>query len=72
MPDEHESAIAAWLDLPTTKREIAIVAERHPDWSSYEVHQFVLSMEMLVALEVYGQEPDIELPPPEPGEPWRG
>jgi hypothetical protein len=79
-PDEHESAAAAWLDLPETQREIAIVQRRFKDWSSYEVAQFVLSMQMLVALEVYGSE-EIEIDPnqiilPEipdedPPEPWR-
>jgi hypothetical protein len=68
MPDEHESAVAAWLDSPSTQREIAVIRRRFPDWTPYEVYTFALGMETLVALDVY------EIPsddPPPPDEPWR-
>ena len=69
MPDEHESAAAAWLDLPETKREMEIVRKRYPAWSSYEVASFVLSITMLTALDVY--EIDIPVDPEDDDPPWR-
>ena len=70
MPDEHESAIAAWLDSASTKRELGILNARFPNWTEYERYSFALQMEMLVALDVYEI---TELPPPDddPPEPWR-
>jgi hypothetical protein len=69
MADEHESAIAAWLDSPATMREISILLRRFPQWSQYEVYSFALQMEMLVALDTYEMP---EIPPPDDDpEPWR-
>jgi hypothetical protein len=69
MPDEHESAIAAWLDSNSTKRELGILYERFPNWTDYERYSFALQMEMLVALDTY-ELPDIP-PPDDDPEPWR-
>jgi hypothetical protein len=69
MADEHESAVAAWLDNPQTQREVAIIRKRFPEWKDYEVYSFALSMETLVALDVY----EIIEPPDgdPPDEPWK-
>jgi hypothetical protein len=69
MPDEHESAIAAWLDSVSTRRELTILADRFPHWTDYERYSFALQMEMLVALDTY-ELPDIP-PPDDDPEPWR-
>ena len=69
MPDEHESAVAAWLDSPSTKRELGILNQRFPDWTPYERYSFALQMEMLVALDVYEI---TELPPPDDARPNPG
>jgi hypothetical protein len=53
MPDEHESAIAAWLDSVSTRRELTILGDRFPHWTEYERYSFALQMEMLVALDTY-------------------
>jgi hypothetical protein len=69
MPDEHESAIAAWLDSVSTRRELTILGDRFPHWTEYERYSFALQMEMLVALDTY-EMPDIP-PPDDDPEPWR-
>jgi hypothetical protein len=69
MPDEHESAIAAWLDSVSTRRELTILGDRFPHWTEYERYSFALQMEMLVALDTY-ELPDIP-PPDDDPEPWR-
>jgi hypothetical protein len=69
MPDEHESAIAAWLDSVSTRRELTILGDRFPHWTEYERYSFALQMEMLVALDTY-ELPDIT-PPEDPDEPWK-
>jgi hypothetical protein len=84
MPDEHESAFAAWLDLPETRREMEVIKSRLSRYgeipSLFEVLQIALSMEMLVSLNVYGDRDEadlvIELPPKPPDdddepEPWK-
>jgi hypothetical protein len=69
MSAEHESAVAAWLDNPTTQREIAVLTERFPKWTPYEIYSFALQMEVLVALDVYEI---TDLPPDDPpDEPWK-
>ena len=69
MPDEHESAIAAWLDSASTRRELTILSDRFPHWTEYERYSFALQMETLVALDVYES---TELPPPDDDpEPWK-
>jgi hypothetical protein len=68
MPDEHESASAAWLDLPETQREMRIIEARYPSWSSYEVASFVVQVQMLTAFDVYEMP---ETPPDDDPEPWR-
>ena len=78
MADEHESAVAAWLDSPETKRELDIMRERFPNWTEFQRVQIALSMEILTALDVYGSETITlaEIPPPpppddDPPEPWK-
>jgi hypothetical protein len=81
MPDEHESASAEWLDHPSTQREIAVVKARYPNWTEFEVIMFVLQMEVLVDLNVYGSKIDDEADPDrllemvdpdeEDDEPWK-
>jgi hypothetical protein len=69
MSNEHESAVAAWLDSPTTQREVAVIRKRFPSWTEPQVYAFALQMEMLVALDVYEI---TDLPPDDPpDEPWR-
>lgn len=68
-PDEHESAAAAWLDSPSTQREIAIIRKRFPAWQEYQVVSFALQVAIMVDLNLYGA------PEPEPDddeftEPW--
>jgi hypothetical protein len=53
MPDEHESAVAAWLDDPFVQREIAITRSRFPSWDDYHVMQFTLSVMTYEALDFY-------------------
>jgi hypothetical protein len=66
---EHESAVAAWLDNPTTQRELLVLFKRFPLWTEYERYSFALQMEMLVALDVYEI---VDLPPDDPpDEPWK-
>jgi hypothetical protein len=54
MADEHESAVAAWLDDPDTRRELQIIGDRFPRWDEYQRTTFCLLMEMMIALNVYG------------------
>ena len=54
MPEEHESAAAAWLDNPGTRREMEIISDRFPNWDQYQVTSIVLLMELMVALNIYG------------------
>lgn len=74
MQPEHESAVAAWLDDISTKREVDIVKQRFPGISELDAAQFALNMEILVALNLYG-EPDIIIErrtdDDDPPEPWR-
>jgi hypothetical protein len=78
MPDETESAVAAWLDHADTRREMQIIKDRFPRWSDYQVTTMALMMELVVALNIYGSptattETLIELPDDdEDDEPWRG
>lgn len=80
MADEHESAFAAWLDSPETKREMDIIRRRLDyDISEYEAIQLALQMEILVAMNVYrDEESDITIEinkPPEdeidPADRWK-
>jgi hypothetical protein len=70
MADEHESAVAAWLDNPQTQREVAIIRKRFPTWRDYEVYSFALQIETLASLDVYEI---VDLPPDDPpdNEPWK-
>lgn len=58
MQPEHESAVAAWLDDISTKREIDIVTQRFPGIDAYHAAMFALQVEILVAMDLYG-EPEI-------------
>jgi hypothetical protein len=68
MSDEHESAVAAWLDSPETLRELAILRDRFPEWTEFQRTQIALSMEILAALNVYEGEPDITIEINKPAE----
>ena len=69
MPDEHESAVAAWLADPGVQREIAVTRKNFPDWTEQQQIQFTLCVLTYVALDTYEI---TELPPPDdPDEPWR-
>jgi hypothetical protein len=61
MPDERESAVAAWLDDPYVQRELSVTKQRFPDWSPYEVYHFTLGVLTYAELNIYG---DIEIDPP--------
>ena len=55
MPDERESAVAAWLDNASTKKEIAIARQRLAKMGSgADAVLFALGIEILAALEIYG------------------
>lgn len=80
--DEHESAVAAWLDSPETQRELQILGDRFPDWTEQQRIQLVMSMEILVSLDLYGdRDADInieinnvkpeDLPDAEDDDPWQ-
>jgi hypothetical protein len=76
MPDETESAVAAWLEHADTRREMEIIKNRFPRWSDYQVTTMALMMELVVALNIYGSpttEKLIEIEDEDdPPEPWRG
>ena len=57
MPDEpeHESAIAAWLESPDTRREMKVLHDRFPRWNEYEITTVTLLVELMVALNIYGR-----------------
>lgn len=55
MPDETESAAAQWLESADTKRELSIISDRFPNWTEYERTSFALLIEVMVALNVYGE-----------------
>lgn len=55
MADDHESAVTAWLNHPTTKREIAILRKRFPSWKDSAIHQFALTVEILSGMDFYGE-----------------
>ena len=74
---EDKSAVAAWLDLPSTKQEMTAARKRlallgtDPGLAPF----FVLGIEILAALEVYEittLDSVTELPPEDPKEPWQG
>jgi hypothetical protein len=75
MPDEHESAFAAWYNSPETQREMTVIrrAFPHGEWdcalTDYQIVQLALQMQILVALDVYEVPP--ETPPDDDPEPWR-
>ena len=58
MARDRESAVAAWLDQPSTKREIAIAQCRLSlmgrEVSTYDATMFALGIEILSALNIYG------------------
>ena len=61
MADEHESAVAAWLDDADTKRELKIIQDRFPRWNEYEVTTMAMLMELIVALNIYGSGVDVDV-----------
>lgn len=81
MPDETESAVAAWLDSKETQREIDIARKRlirvggNPD----QAWLLAILVELLANLNIYADPPDIpvveveELFPDEDedDEPWK-
>ena len=78
MADDHESAVAAWLDSPETKRELSILYDRFPTWSDFQRIQIALSMEILVSLNLYTDERDADVDitiikpdDDDPPEPWK-
>jgi hypothetical protein len=62
MPDETESAVAAWLEHADTRREMQIIQSRFPKWNDYQVTTMALMMELVVALNIYGSPTLTELP----------
>lgn len=67
MPDERESAVAAWLDDPSTRREIAIAQSRlallqyDPNRPQsvpiFQAVMLALGVELLASLDIYGGGP---------------
>jgi hypothetical protein len=83
MPDETESAVAAWLEHADTRREMQIIQSRFPKWNDYQVTTMALMMELVVALNIYGSPSQVELTATDEKlldledddddkEPWRG
>lgn len=79
MPDEHESAVAAWLADPTTQREIAILKKQFAAWRESDVYLFAVMMEILTGMDFYGTPPVTDVgnvggsgsTEDEPPEPWQ-
>ena len=75
MTDETESAVAAWLDQPSTQRELLIAKRRLLKLNSAADPVYVcLMIEILAALNIYGAPEEAEeMDPEDPNEePWRG
>jgi hypothetical protein len=53
--DEHESAVAAWLDDSSTKREVSILRRRFPSWRESDCYQLALLVEILSGMDFYGE-----------------
>lgn len=68
MPDETESAVAAWLDSPSTVREVKIAMGRL-GCDQYQATLFALCIEILAAVDLYGPPTDDD--PDDPDEPWK-
>jgi hypothetical protein len=76
LPSEYESAVAAWLDDPDAKREVAILKGRFPHWHDSAIHLFAIQVEILSGLDFYGDrmlsldEPE-ETTDDDDEEPWK-
>jgi hypothetical protein len=53
--DEHESAVAAWVNDPSSQREVAILQKRFPSWRESDCYVFALLVEILSGMDFYGE-----------------
>ena len=72
-----ESAVEAWLEHPGTMRDIDFVMRYFtPPPTAFQAAQFVMSVHMLAAMEMYGsddvpEDPEPLFPDEADDEPWK-